>query len=272
MRAFAKSAPGVPRVAVFETAFFAGIEPGVAAYAVPRKWEREDGFRRHGFHGASHQWASERARELCPLPDLRHISCHLGGSSSLAAVRNGRAINTSFGMTPQCGLAQSNRVGDVDAFGVLHMMRTRGWGVDEVSRILAEESGLAGISGTSGDMRDVWEAEAGGSPDAKLAVAVLVNDIRRYLGAFMVQMGGVDCITFSGGIGEKDQRVRAMALEGLDEFGIVLDPERNCATGVEARISADGSRTRVFTVKTNEELIVARAAAKAVPARGSREA
>jgi acetate kinase len=271
MRAFGKSAPGVPLVAVFETAFFEGMTEEVSSYAVPRSWAREEGFRRYGFHGASHRWAAERALALCSQPGLRHISCHLGGSSSLAAIRAGQAVNTSFGMTPQCGLAQSNRVGDVDVFAVFHMMRLKGWGVEEVSRVLATESGLAGLSGTGGDMRDIWLAIESGSADAKLAVQVFVNDIRRYLGAFMVQLGGVDCITFSGGIGEKDGQVRAMALEGLDEFGIRLDPARNGASGVEARISADDSRVRVFTVKTNEELVVARAASEAAAARGSKE-
>jgi len=267
IRAFGKSAPGVPLVAVFETAFFGDMAEEVVTYAVPRSWAREEGFRRYGFHGASHQWASERAMALCSQLGLRHISCHLGGSSSLAAIKEGRAVNTSFGMTPQCGLAQSNRVGDVDVFAVFHMMRRKGWGVDEVSRVLAGESGLAGISGTSGDMRDIWTAVEAGSAEARLAIGVFVNDIRRYLGAFMVQMGGVDCITFSGGIGEKDPQVRSMALDGLEEFGVKLDPARNGAIGVEARISADDSRVRVFTVKTNEELIVARAATAAVSGR-----
>jgi len=271
IRAFGVSAPGVPLVAVFETEFFDGMADEVVTYAVPPSWAREEGFRRHGFHGASHRWAAERAMELCVRPELRHISCHLGGSSSLAAICGGRAVNTSFGMTPQCGLAQSNRVGDVDVFGVFHMMRVKGWSVDEVSGILAGESGLAGLSGTGGDMRDIWKAVGAGNAGAKLAVGVFVNDIRRYLGAFMVQMGGVDCITFSGGIGEKDSQVRAMALDGLEEFGIRLDPARNGASGVEARISADDSRVRVFTVKTNEELMVARSAFKAVSGRGSKE-
>jgi len=267
IRAFGKLAPEVPLVAVFETAFFEGLAEEVVTYAVPRAWSQEEGFHRYGFHGASHKWASERALELCSQPKLRHISCHLGGSSSLAAISAGKAVNTSFGMTPQCGLAQSNRVGDVDVFGVLHMMRLKGWSVDEVSRILAGESGLAGLSGTGGDMRDIWTAFEAGSTGARLAVGVFVNDIRRYLGAFMVQMGGVDCITFSGGIGEKDPQIRAMALDGLEEFGISLDSARNGAIGVEARISADDSRVRVFTIKTNEELIVARAASQASLAR-----
>jgi len=267
MRAFGRVAPGVPLVAVFETAFFNGLAEEVVTYAVPRSWGRDEHFHRFGFHGASHRWSAQRASVLCGKPRLRHISCHLGGSSSLAAILDGKAVNTSFGMTPQCGLAQSNRVGDVDVFAVFHMMRRKGWGVEEAARILSTESGLSGISGTGGDMRDIWGKAEAGNADARLAVRVFVYDIRRYLGAFMVQMGGVDCITFSGGIGEKDPGIRALALEGLEEFGVKVDPARNSAVGVEARISANDSRVQVWTVKTNEELVVARAAARAVAGR-----
>lgn len=270
MRAFGKAAPGVPLVALFETAFFDGLPEYAVTYAVPRQWAEEEHFRRYGFHGASHRWAAERAAALCGKPGLRHISCHLGGSSSLAAIRGGKAVNTSFGMTPQCGLAQSTRVGDVDVFGVFYMMKKRGWGVDEVSRLLSTESGLAGLSGTGGDMRDIGKAARAGDKRALLALEVFIYDVRRYLGAFMVQLGGVDVITFSGGIGEKDPEVRAGALEGLEEFGIRLDRARNGVKDAEAKISADDSRVQVWTVKTNEELIVARAARDAVAGSGSR--
>lgn len=267
MRAFGKSVPQVPLVAVFETAFFEGLPEWAVTYAVPPAWREREHFRRFGFHGASHQWASDRAQALAGRPGLRHVSCHLGGSSSLAAVVDGRAVNTSFGMTPQCGLAQSNRVGDVDIFAVFHMMKRNGWGVDEASRILSTESGLAGLSGTGGDMRDIGQAAGRGEKGAKLALDVFVYDIRRYLGAFILQMGGIDFITFSGGIGEKDPLVRSRALAGLEGFGIKLDEARNGVKGTEARISADDSRVQVWTVKTNEELVVARSAHGAVGAR-----
>ncbi len=266
MRAFGKAAPRVARVALFETAFFQEMAPAVTTYAVPFAWEEEDGFRRHGFHGASHRWASERVLALSGRKNLRHVSCHLGGSSSLAAVRDGTAVNTSFGMTPQCGLAQGRRCGDVDVFAVLHVMKRRGLGVDEVAGILGTKSGLLGISGVSGDVRDLQEAAAKGNPRARRALDVFVHDVRRYLGQFWVQLGGLDAITFSGGIGEKSPEVRAGVLAGLEEMGVRLDPERNRATDREAEISADGSRVRVWVVKTNEELIVARAAREAVGA------
>jgi len=266
IRAFARAAPGIPLVALFETAFYRDLEEHVYTYAVPLSWRDTEGVRKYGFHGASHRWASERARALCPKPGLRHISCHLGGSSSVTAIQDGIAVNTSMGMTPQCGLLQSTRVGDVDVFAVLYMMKKRGYTVDEVARKLGSESGLAGLSGVGADIRDIEKAAQEGKPRAKLALDVFVYDVRRYLGAFMAQMGGVDVITFSGGIGEKDPVVRHRVLAGLGEFGIVLDPEKNKAQGREAVISADGARVGIWTLVTNEELIVAREAARTASA------
>ena len=266
IRAFARAAPGIPLVALFETAFYKDLEEHVYTYAVPLAWRDTDSVRKYGFHGASHRWASERARALCPKPGLRHISCHLGGSSSVTAVRDGIAVNTSMGMTPQCGLLQGTRVGDVDVFAILYIMKKRGLSVDETAKALGAESGLAGLSGEGADIRDIEKAAGQGKPRAKLALDVFVYDVRRYLGAFMVQLGGVDVITFSGGIGEKDPVVRERVLAGLGEFGIRTDPTRNEARGKEARISADDSRVEVWTLITNEELIVAREAAKAVSA------
>jgi acetate kinase len=266
IRAFAQAAPGIPLVALFETAFYRDLEEYVYTYAVPLSWRDTEGVRKYGFHGASHRWASERARALCSKPGLRHISCHLGGSSSVTAVRDGVAVNTSMGMTPQCGLLQGTRVGDVDVFAVLYVMKKRGLSVDEIAKVLGAESGLAGLSGVGSDIRDIEMAAEQGKLRAKLALDVFVYDVRRYLGAFMVQLGGVDVITFSGGIGEKDPMVRARVMDGLGEFGIRMDSQRNEARGKEARISADDSRVEVWTLITNEELIVARAAAEAVSA------
>jgi acetate kinase len=267
MRSFRKALPAMPLVALFETAFFDQLDEAATAYAVPYAWKEEFGIRRYGFHGASHRAASERAQEVLGRKDLRHISCHLGGSSSLAAVRSGVAIDTSFGMSPQSGLPQNNRSGDLDVFAALYMMRKLGLGVEEMATVLASQSGLAGISGTSGDMRDLDEAAAAGSHPARLAIDVFIRAVRRYMGAFLVELGGLDVLTFSGGIGENSPEVRAGACRGLEGFGIVLDTALNAAARGEARISAPGSPVTVLIVPADEEKIVARAVAEVISGR-----
>ncbi len=260
MRAFAAAAPSLPLAALFETAFFTAMPEAAAVYAVPRAWS-EAGIRRFGFHGASHRYAGERAQALLGRGGLAHISCHLGGSSSLAAIRDGRGVDTSFGMTPQSGIPQNDRVGDIDVFAVLYLMKKRGLDPEAMAGILARESGLAGISGLGGDVRDLEAAAARGDGKARLALDAYVYAIRRHLGAFLIELGRTDVITFSGGIGEHAAGIRAGVLRGLEPFGIVLDPGRNEAAGTDARISADGSPTEVWVVGTNEEIVVARAAA-----------
>jgi len=261
MRAFQKAMPEVPLVALFETAFFDKLDEATVTYAVPYRWKEEDGVRRYGFHGASHRAASERARQLCESGDLRHISCHLGGSSSLAAVRCGVAVDTSFGISPQSGLPQNNRVGDFDVFAALHIMQKHGLTAAEMARTLATEAGLAGIAGGSGDVRDLTAAAAGGNARARLALDVYVRAIRHYLGAFMVELGGLDVLTFSGGIGENSAEVRAAVCEGLTGFGIDLDPGRNEALRGEGRISRDGAAVTILVLPADEETVVARAVA-----------
>ena len=258
MRAFRQELPGVPLVAVLETGPYRPMDEAATTYAVPYEWRTRFGIRRYGFHGASHRSANEGTRELLGRDDIRHISCHLGGSSSVAAFRAGVAADTSFGTSPQSGLPQNNRVGDIDVFAVLHMMKKLGLGPDEMARLLGSRSGLAGISGTSGDMRDLTEAAAAGDHRSQLALDVFVRAIRHYVGAFLVTLGGVDAVTFSGGIGENSAEIRAAVLNGLSEFGIELDAERNGAIAGEGRISRDGSRVNVLVVPANEELIVAR--------------
>lgn len=255
-------------MAVFETAFFDSLEPATTTYAVPAEWTRM-GVRRYGFHGASHRAASERVQALLGRSDLRHVSCHLGGSSSVVAIRGGVAIDTSFGLSPQSGLPQNNRVGDVDAFAVLYVMKRRGLGVDETARLLANEAGLAGISGGPGDVRDLEAAAAAGDRQARLALDVFVRSVRHYLGAFMVALGGIDVLSFSGGIGENSASVRCAVCEGLSGLGIELDPERNAAAEGESVLSRDGVPARILLVPADEERIVACAVADAVAARAA---
>ena len=258
MRAFQKEMPGVPLVAVFETTPYAGLDEAATTYAVPYEWRTKYGIRRYGFHGASHRSASQNVQALLGRKDLRHISCHLGGSSSVAAFRNGVAIDTSFGTSPQSGLPQNNRVGDIDSFAVLYMMKKLGVGPDEMAKILGCQSGLAGISGTSGDMRDLDEAAAAGSKQARLALDVFVRAIRHYVGAFMLELGGLDVITFSGGIGENSTETRSAVCRNLAGFGVEFDEAANRAGRKAGAISKQDSAVKVLIIPADEEIIVAR--------------
>jgi len=264
IRAFRQELPGVPLVAVIETGPYRFMEEAATTYAVPYEWRRDFGIRRYGFHGASHRAASERALALMGRSKLRHISCHLGGSSSVAAFRDGLPVGTSMGASPQSGLPQNNRVGDIDAFAVLHMMKRLQVGPDEMAAILGSRSGLAGISGGSGDLRDLKAAAATGDQRARLALDVYVRAIRHYLGALMLELGGIDVITFSGGIGENSAEIRGAVLKGLSGFGMELDESRNRTIKGEGVISSDGSAVKVLVVPANEELIIARETAAVV--------
>jgi acetate kinase len=264
MRAFRRALPEVPLVALFETAFYEALEESTITYPAPYEWKQQFGVRRYGFHGASHRAASERAQELLGRRDLRHISCHLGGSSSLAAIRAGVAIDTSFGVSAQSGIPHNNRAGDVDAFAALFVMKKNSIGVDEMARILASRSGLAGLSGGPGDVRDLESAAAAGDHRARLALDVFVRAVRHYLGAFMAHLGGLNVVSFSGGIGENSPTIRAAVCRDLDSFGIRIDAAANLAARGEARISAPGAPVQILILPADEERIVARAAAEVV--------
>lgn len=267
MRSFQRALPGLPLVAVFETAFFDSMDPASTTYAVPYSWRTELGIRRYGFHGASHRAASERAQDLLERTDLRHISCHLGGSSSLAAIRAGIAIDTSFGISPQSGLPQNNRVGDLDAFAVLFAMKRLSLGIGEMAGILSSQSGWAGLSGTSGDARDVTDAAESGNEQARLTLAVFIRAVRHYLGAFLLELGGLDVLTFSGGIGENSPGIRGAICARLSHFGLELDSDRNQALHGEGAISTGQSRVPILVVPADEERIVARETFKVVQSR-----
>src|ERR1039457_2544539 len=264
IRAFRQELPGVPLVAVIETGPYRQMDEAATTYAVPYEWREQYGMRRYGFHGASHRSASERTQALLGRNNLRHISCHLGGSSSVAAFHNGIAVDTSFGASPQSGLPQNNRVGDIDAFAVLHMMKKLNLDPDEMAALLGSRSGLAGISGKSGDLRDLAEASAAGDRRSQLALDVYVRSIRHYVGAFMFLLGGVDAITFSGGIGENSAQIRGAVLNDLSAFGVELDLDRNLTLKGEGPISTDSSRVKGLWVPANEGISVARETAAVV--------
>jgi acetate kinase len=267
MRAFQQVAPELPLVALFETAFFESMSEAAITYPVPYRWREELGVRRYGFHGASHRAASERAQELLGRSELRHISCHLGGSSSLAAIQDGIGVDTSFGISAQSGIPHNNRAGDMDAVAALFVMKKTGLTVDEMAEILSSQSGLAGVSGLSGDVRDLEDAANRGDLRARLALDVFVRAIRHYLGSFLVELGGVDVITFSGGIGENSPEIRAAVCKNLSAFGIELDEQRNATVRGEATISQPWSRAAVIVIPADEERIVARAAASVLNSR-----
>jgi len=243
-----------------ETGFHATIPDRLRHYAVPKAWADECLVKRWGFHGASHRYIAQRTAELTGREDLRIISCHLGGSSSLCAIRHGESVATTMGLSPQTGLPQNNRVGDFDPFALPLIIKHTGKSLDEVLDDLACRSGLLGLSGVSGDIRDLEQAAEDGNENAQLALDVYTTEIRRHLGGLLVELGGADAIVFTGGIGENRDTVRAAVCQNLGELGIVLDAGKNETGGGEVRIDAGESRVQIWIVPTNEELIVARQA------------
>lgn len=253
--------PKVPMVAVFEPGFHVTIPDFANTYGVPHEWITEYGALRYGFHGSSHRYVSERVPELIggSSQGLRLVSCHLGGSSSVCAIRDGQSVDSSFGFSPQSGVEHAARCGDLDPFVVLYVMEKEKLTPAEVREILCKKGGLLGISGLSSDLRDLEEAAEKGNSRAQLAIDVLTYEVRKYIGAFAAAMGGLDVISFAGGIGENSWRVREEATRGLEFLGIRLDQERNRAHASGDRvISASDSRVSVVVIYTNEEKVVAR--------------
>jgi acetate kinase len=268
MRLLAERLPQIPLVAAFETDFHSTIPDRNRFYAIPYEWAEDGLVRRWGFHGASHRYITSRTAELLGRSDLRIISCHLGGSSSLCAVRSGRSVATSMGMSAQSGLPQNNRVGDFDPYALPVVMERTGKSLSEVLAILATRGGLLGLSGVGGDFRDIAAAAAAGDARARLALEVYIAAIRHYLGAYLVELGGAEAIVFTGGIGENSAELRVAVCHHLEELGIVLDPAANAAARGEAPVHAPASRIQVWVMPTNEELVVARQAAELLRAAG----
>jgi acetate kinase len=282
IRLFGKRMPGVPLIGLFETAFYQFAPEPMMRYGVPDSW-LEAGVRRWGFHGASHKFIAERSAELLgrkdvaqraqrlytdggktavQKPDFRVVSCHLGGTSSITGILNGVAIGNSLGMSPQSGLPNNNRVGDLDSAAVPYAIRSLGLTLDEAERQLCKEGGLKGLSGgLSNDIRDIQEAAGKGNAKAKLAIDVFVASARHWIGSYFFEMNGADAIVFTAGIGENRAELRAAICANLEQLGIRLDEAKNNPTRAqEAVISADDSRVKVMVIPTNEELVVAREA------------
>ncbi len=260
MRLLAKELPEIPLVAAFETGFHADIAPAERHYAIPLEWQEKHGIQRWGFHGASHRYIAGRAAQLLGRPEAKIISCHLGGSSSLCAIKDGKSVGNTLGMSPQSGLPHNNRVGDFDPFALPVIMRATGKTLEQVLDELANRSGLLGLSGKSNDLRDIEEAAAAGDARARLALDVFVASVRHYLGAYLLLLNGADAIVFTGGIGENSSAMRAAVCADLGWFGIALDPARNQGAKGEVPIHSPGSRVEVWIMPTNEEIVVARQA------------
>ena len=252
--------PDVPHVAVFDTAFFSSLTPAAYTYALPRELSEAHGIRKYGFHGTSHQYVSAELERRSGPSDVprRAVIFHLGNGSSVSAVKGGVAIDTSMGFTPLAGLVMGSRSGDIDPALPLYLQSALGMTVNEVDELLNRDSGLRGLSGHS-DMRDVFSAAESGDGPSQLAIDVWVWRARHYLGAYMAQLGGLDAIAFTGGIGENQAELRQRICHGLDDLGVVIDDSRNrSADRGQRRISAEVSRVDVWVIPTNEELQIAR--------------
>lgn len=258
IRAFRQALPQAKAVAVFDTSFHQTMAPGQFMYALPYRYYAEHGIRRYGFHGTSHKYVAGHCAGLLgrPLEDLRLISCHLGNGSSICAIEHGRSVNTSMGFTPQAGLMMGTRSGDIDPSILPFIANLEQKGPAELNRLINNESGLLGVSGVSNDFRDVSAAAQAGNPQAALAVQMFIQRIRDFVGSYLVQMGGVDALIFTGGIGENARAVRAGVCAGLEALQIVLDESRN--NDNQTLIHHSTSAVAIAVINTNEELMIAR--------------
>ncbi|MDJ0359088.1 acetate kinase [Rhodococcus sp. H29-C3] len=256
--------PDVPHVAVFDTAFFHSLPAAASTYAIDRDVAKAHDIRRYGFHGTSHEYVSQQVAEFLGREDLNQIVLHLGNGASASAIRAGSPIDTSMGLTPLEGLVMGTRSGDIDPGVVMHLRRSANMEVDAIDELLNRRSGLKGLAGVN-DFRQLQRHIDDGDADAALAFDVYIHRLRKYIGAYMLDLGRLDAITFTAGVGENAAAVRASALAGLGGFGIEIDGERNAARSRKARvISTDASAVTVLVVPTNEELAIARAAAQLV--------
>jgi len=263
IRQFAALMPNTPLIGSFETAFHANMPAEAYLYPIPLELSKKHAIRRYGFHGASLEYLSSWTAETMGRSDLKLVCCHLGGSGSLCAVKNGISIDTTMGMSLQCGVLQNNRIGDMDPYVIFYLVEECGMELNEVKTMLQTKSGLYGMSGgVSNDLRDIQEAADAGNEDCLNAVKAYAYGIKKYIGAYTAAMGGVDAIVFGGGIGRNSASVRAQSLEGLECLGVKLDPQKNINAKGGDDIAAADSKVRIYIVDTNEEIIVARKAKK----------
>ena len=259
IEALEKILPNRPQVAVFDTAFHAQLPPAAFVYPGPYEW-LEDGIRRYGFHGISHQYCARRAAQILnrDLTDLRLISCHLGNGCSLAAIRGGWSVDTTMGFTPLDGLMMGSRSGAIDPGIIIHLLRRSDLTAEKLDNILNRNSGLKGISGVSGDMRQIGEAITQGNERAQLALDIYIHRLRAGIGAMLASLGGLDALIFTAGVGENSAVVRAAACEAFGFLGLKLDGEKNQHSPVDEDIAAVDSAARVLVIHTQEDWEIAR--------------
>ena len=254
-----KAMPGKPQVAVFDTAFHMTMPAQAYIYALPYEYYEKDDVRRYGFHGTSHRYVTVRVRELLGNPEhSKVISCHLGNGSSLAAVVDGKSVDTTMGLGPLAGVPMGTRCGDIDATILEYLMGRYGYDMKEMMNVLNKKSGVLGISGVSSDFRDLAAASAKGNDRAQLALDKFRYEVKKDIGAYAAAMGGVDAIVFTAGVGENGADDRAAICAGLEYMGVKIDPARNAERADEHLISTDDSPVKVWVIATNEELMIAR--------------
>ena len=261
VKAVSELMPGLPQVGVFDTAFHQTMPAKSYMYALPYKYYEEDGVRRYGFHGTSHRYVSQRAAEFLgiDLGNCKMVTCHIGNGGSITAVLNGKSVDTPMGLTPTEGLMMGTRVGDVDPGALTFLMTKHHLTVQQMQDIINKQSGVAGVSGLSNDMREIEAAVKEGNPRAKLALDMYEQRILKYIGAYAAEMGGLDVIVFTGGVGENQTGVRENVCAPLGFMGVELDSELNARTrGTETLISRPSSRVKVVVIPTDEELMIAR--------------
>lgn len=261
VRQFAALLPDTPLVGSFETGFHRTLPPKAYLYSIPRTVSEAFGIRRCGFHGASLQYTAERAAELYGTSEMRLIACHLGGSGSVCAIKDGKSVDTNLGLSLQCGLFHNNRAGDIDPYVLVYLMEACGYTLSGIKTMLEKESGLLGLSGVGNDLRDVALAADAGNAWAQDAFDCYCYLLKKWIGAYAAALGGVDAIAFTGGIGENSVRVRREALSGLSFMGVSLDDAKNESCRCDCDIAAENSRARVYVIAANEEIVVARNAA-----------
>ena len=261
MKACLALMPEVPQVAVVDTSFYSDIEDYRFVYPIPYEFYEEDHVRRYGFHGTSHRYVSEQLAKILgkPLSELKVVTCHLGNGSSVTAVQGGKAVDTSMGFTPQEGIIMGTRSGSLDPTVVTYLMKKRGYTPEEMENILNKKSGLLGISGLSNDCRNLTAAAAEGNARAALALKMLANSIKRYIGSYTAEMNGIDALVFTAGIGENQWNVRQLVCENMSYLGIEIDEEknRNFTRGIPFDITKEGARVATWIIPTDEEYMIA---------------
>ncbi len=252
--------PGLPMVGVFDTAFHQTMPEDSYIYALPYEYYEKHRIRRYGFHGTSHKYVAMKAAEMLgkSVEELKIVTCHLGNGASVAAVDGGKSVDTSMGFTPLEGLVMGTRCGDIDPAITTFLMEKEGMDYKELNNVMNKKSGVLGISGVSSDFRDIEEAAETGNKRAQLALDVYHKRVKKYIGSYAAEMGGLDAVVFTAGLGENSPESRAAICEGLDFLGLKIDPNKNGVRGKETMVSTDDSTTKVILVPTNEELMIAR--------------